>query len=201
MNSPRYLIAALLLAVTSARSEPPVFLPPDQSSTQGTHTISIKRTFADDDLGKLILAAESLVPPRADVVSVMRVRGNEAMKRLQPKDLWWYESFDGTLIPYALTGGCLTHLTERSKAFVKSVAEGKPMIGSKHSTLNYTATAVHHEQFELDGQKFRNVNVVTMTLEWSQRSMWFSKERVVVFDEKRNPVKVFHDGTTSVGVI
>jgi hypothetical protein len=107
----------------------------------------------------------------------------------------------GTLIPYALTGGCLTHLTERSKAFVKSVAEGKRMIGSKHSTLNYTATAAHHEQFELDGQKFRNVTVVTMTLEWSQRSMWFSKKRVVVFDEKRNPVKVFHDGTTSVGVI
>ncbi|MCW1921010.1 hypothetical protein OKA05_00490 [Luteolibacter arcticus] len=201
MNLPRCLLAILLLMVTNSRSEPPAFLPPDQSSTEGTHTISIKRTFANDELGKLILAAESLAPPRAEVVSVLEDRGNEAMQRLQPKDLWWYSSFDSTLIPYALTSGCLTHLTERSNAFVKSVAEGKPIIGSKHSKLNYTATAARHEQIELEGQKFRNVTVVTMNLEWSQQSMWFSKKRVVVFDGNGKTVRVFHDGTTDVGVI
>lgn len=200
MNHLHTLFTVICLAATNAKAESPTFQPPDQSSIQGEHHISIKRTFASDDLGKFIAAAESLMPERAEVLGKLTPRGKEAMERLQPKDLWWYESVDETLIPYALTGGCLTHLTERSKAFVKSVAEGKRMLGSGSSRLIYTATAVHQEQFELEGQKFRNVTVVTLSLKWSQRAMWFSKERVVVFDDKGNPVKVFHDGTTGVGM-
>jgi len=200
MNHLRTFLTALLVAMTTVAAEPPRFQPPDQSASEGNHTISIKRTFATEELGAFILAAESLVPARADVLSVMEGRGLEAMKTLQPKDLWWYHKTDETLIPYAITSGCLLHLTERTTEFEKSVAEGTRRLGSGHSALKYSATVAHYENFKLEGQKFQNVTVVVMSLDWSQRAMWFSKKRVVVFDEKRNPVKVFYDGTTGVGM-
>jgi len=67
-------------------------------------------------------------------------------------------------------------------------------------STQYPRAPNRYHPHELEGQKFQNVIVVVMSLDWSQSAMWFSKKRVVIFDEKGKPVKVFYDGTTRVGM-
>ena len=154
---------------------------------------TIKRTYQNEAQGKLILAAESALPKREDVMKVMEQRGKAAMEALQPKDVWWYESVDGTLIPYAITQQSLSYLAERSKGYEWGTER-------RYATMIYTAVVAQHSEFEYEGQHFTNVSVVTMSLKWSQASVWFSKDRVVVFDKAGKVLKIFHDGVTGVGI-
>jgi len=169
------------------------FSPADLSIIDGKQKTTIKRNYQNEVQGKLILAAESALPKKEEVMKVMKPRGKAAMEALQPKDVWWYDRADGTLIPYAITEQSLAYMVERSKGYDWGTEKRYAT-----ATMIYTADVAQHARFEFEGLEFRNVSVVTMNLEWSQSSMWFSKNRVVVFDKAGNVLKIFHDGVTLV---
>jgi hypothetical protein len=169
------------------------FSPSDQSIINGKHKTTISRSYQNEVQGKLILTAESALPKKEEVMKVMEPRGKAAMEALQPKDVWWYERVDGTLIPYAITQQSLAYLVERSQGYDWGTEKRYAP-----ATMIYTADVVQHARFEYEGLEFRNVSVVTMNLEWSQSAMWFSKKRVVVFDKAGNVLEIFHDGVTLV---
>ena len=194
------LVAILISWATNVIADSLSFEPQDQVVENGAHKVIIKRIFPDEAQGKLILAAESEMPSREDVIKVMDKRGMTAMEAIQPKELWWHDKFDDTLIPYAITKQCLLHLADRSKGFQKSIAEGRAELEMKYSKLDYSAIVNRYQRFEYEGQEFHNVSVVTMALSWNQQAMWFTKKRVIVFDEAGRILKIFHDGVTKVGV-
>ncbi|CAN5494710.1 hypothetical protein BH10ACI1_BH10ACI1_20660 [soil metagenome] len=73
------------------------------------------------------------------------------------------------------------------------------------TSFSYLATIKYHDKFEIVGEKFENVNVVSLELSWAQYcgslcAMGFSREKIIVFDKNNEPVAMFADIDGSVWV-
>jgi hypothetical protein len=157
---------------------------------------TITRDAASPFEENLIAIAESVYPPREDVLDVFD-------ENLEPPegDLWWYATFDQTPIPYAITWEAVAYYD----ALVNSYSQ-LPNIGGvvavRSCAFSYTAT-VEESTMILDERLTAPVYAVKMELSWSLYcgalcGHWFSKERTVILDALGNVLAVFGDGTTPV---
>jgi hypothetical protein len=172
-----------------------------------SYTQSILRQ-ADGALEASLLArAEAVYPPRDSVLAV-------AWDPAQVPEMgyWYLGDFDGVRIPYAVTGDAVAYYSELIDAWKAS--EQPPFF--LQASLEYRAAVSFHEAYTfeetdprtgepLPSESFERVYVAEMSLEWYQYcgdlcAMWIDHERIVVFDEAGELLRVFLDGPRPVPV-
>ena len=155
---------------------------------------------------ELIETAERLTPDRT---TILHATSGETLgppleslrlAAAAPGDRWWYDSFDSTWTPYAVTGaaivyylGRLRELSERDGLFSAGPSDGTP----KHrGELRYTASVSRSDSAGA-------VYVVRLTLRWSYWcgelcAMTFEQTRLVLFDAAGKIIRALGDGKPSV---
>jgi len=181
---------------------PVAFAVPDQGYEDGGFELDIARSYGTQVEADLVVRAEAEMPPRASVIAAIGDPAKQAQAGVvEGEGLWWLATFDGIRIPYAITDAALVYYTQVLDAFRHGDFEPSKGIVMQKASLSYTASVRHEESVEIEGRSFEGVDVVTMSLSWSQYcggecAMGFHKERTVVFDAAGGVVAVFGDGET-----
>lgn len=180
----------------------PVFAVDDQAIEERGYVMEIRRTFQGDEEALLIQRAEAAVPPREDVlVLIGDAKKQERAGVNDEEPLWWFVTFDGVRIPYAITADALVFYHTTFEAFRGGDFSISHDIVMKKVTFIYEASVSREDRFEHEEEVFEDVHVVRMSLKWSQYcggecAMGFYKERIVVFDAGGEILAVLLDGET-----
>jgi hypothetical protein len=165
----------------------------------GSFTRTIKREFKNADEETLIKAAEAVIPPRAEVLKAMPERCRETKETREAKNLWWCKGGGGFRVPYAITSDAIQyysdHIDRLRKGDFSGLGEGK----WREATMNYLAKVEFRKEYEVEGKKFADVNVVMLELQWralcgDECGIVLDAKRVVVFDKGKKILGVFLDG-------
>lgn len=187
--------------------------PGDAGNSGSTYGISIERVFATDFEAELISTAESLpasigsapesIAPYADEGGRCVPNGVEELSPLHDESLrsWCSHRFDCVCIPYALTCEALKYYVDVILAFRHQDFSPSGGITMETSSLTYNARVAFHERIEYEGTVFVDVRVVYLSLQWSQYcgnicALFFSKERLVIFNAEGEVEAVIGDGET-----
>ncbi len=179
---------------------------PESAFVWGNYTAEILRRYTGETELKLLRIAESVYPPRERVLEVkvgdpfkspQDVQGNEP--------LWWYASFEGIRIPYAITTSAVRYYSDLVRAFRDQDFTATNGVAISQCLMRYTGAISHHRWFTVGGQSFPECYVASMEFTWTQQSgdgelMRFVKKRVVILDPKGQVLGVFLDGPTDVQV-
>jgi hypothetical protein len=137
-----------------------------QDTIRAAFEAIVNRTFRNPDEERLIRIAEETYPPAEAVLAIAkRGPGFETLSR--EKRLWWYDTFDGVRIPYAVTMDAVRYYLRLTDALGRgdSTQTGFPM---KRSHFRYNARISGcPETYSRDGHVFKDVYLVEMRLEWS----------------------------------
>lgn len=166
-------------------------------------TKSVERISANNFEKNLIDAAEKYYPPREDVVIVA---GTSKLEIPQTK-YWFYSVFDGVYIPYAITIDAIQYYS----GLIDDFNSGKKETFFITAKFEYKAEVKFYNDFSVKSTEsqatdmYKSVYVVTMNLKWenycgSLCALWINKERVVVFNQAGELIKVHFDGITPVAV-
>jgi len=116
---------------------------------------SIQRNFDNPQERGLICAAEAVYPPREDVVALATTDPYGVNPSELPEDhAWWYGMWGHDRMPYAITAEAIAY-------FAGQVRKAPPW---PITTMTYKADIEYNEAYELDGEEFSDVYVVTMHL-------------------------------------
>ncbi len=196
-------ISQSTMAAMLAPKEGEVAGPKDWPADPTKHQIVIKRETTDAKLSAMITAAEAApVPKEALHKAALEDAGQPAIP--QDDKVWWYQVKLGTRIPYSITGDAITYYSEvvasNAKKAFKSYAEPS-------SRLDYHASVKFHKEVTLDGKTFKDVNVVTLKLNFTANftaaataDLRFEKTRVVVLDTANKVLHISGDGPTETEI-
>jgi hypothetical protein len=175
---------------------------PRRVRRQKPFEVDVQRRFRTKREAALIQAAESLLPPREQVIKE-HVCNDErpdpavckGVRLRTTSDLWWHDTFDRLRIPYAVTASAVRYYLLQSAR----LAAGKGT--ARHGSFRYTAR-VEHKQRHVEGTRaFDDVHVVTLDLRWRTytgplAACSFYSTRVVVFSAAGKALAVIGDGKT-----
>ncbi len=120
--------------------------------------------FSDLEEEHLIRIAEETYPPIEAVLPVAGSRpGREALAK--EKRLWWYDTFDGVRLPYAVTMDAVRYYLKLTQTMGNGVETSG--IRMKASKFTYYANISKSSAYSRDGRVFSDVYVVEMGLSWS----------------------------------
>lgn len=157
--------------------------------------VSISRKFADKQEERLLKIAEALYP-----VTEEKEKKCSAPVLRNPTEIdWACGVFDGYLIPFAVTKSTVAYYLKQTEDFRK----GKKQM--KTSSLKYNAGVRFSRNFQLKGQKFTDVYIVSMNFNWSHVcgelcALAFGKVRTVIMDKTGKVLLVTGDEETPVMV-
>nr|WP_319511234.1 hypothetical protein [uncultured Draconibacterium sp.] len=172
-----------------------------------SYTKLIERNTDNSFEADLITKAESYYPPREDLVAATEWSGLEVPETAY----WYYNSFDGVLIPYCITTDAIDYYT----TLIDEFNANKDDVFFLTAEFTYSASVEFHDAYSspdensngetVEPQSFDSVYVVTLNLYWMDYcgplcAMWIEKQRIAVFDESGDLLEVFMDGTISVPV-
>lgn len=162
-----------------------------------SYKVNISRQFAGKKEERLLNIAEAVYPTGDE----KKKNCSDQAENSSPAD-WSCGSFDGVLIPYAVTKGAVIYYLQVTDKFRRNAQTGVKM---KTSALNYSAEIKFQPDFELNEKKFKDVYVVSMRLSWYQFcgdlcAMSFGKDRTVVLDKNGRILFVDGDGKPPVMV-
>ena len=156
--------------------------PKDWPANPANHQISINRKAAEDKGKRMIEIAENTKPDTG---------------------VWWMQKEGkpvltcGVKTPYAITKDALDYYDTLIKGFQKKVWHG---YSEPKSSLVYTATATHEDDFVLNGKAFKNVYVVNMELKVTLAHVteksggtFIIKKRTVVLNSEGVPQEISGD--------
>ena len=154
-------------------------------------TVSVSRAAADAREAALIATAEALCPPYEAVAALMASPPPES-----EACLWYYASFDGIYIPYAITTAAIEY-------YADVVRDLEAAGANVRAGLEYTAR-VEKVEFTADAPESA-VEAVLMHLRFSYHcgnlcGLWIDKTRTVYFDAQGFILEVVGDGETNVAV-
>lgn len=160
----------------------------NRDTDKNSHSIKIKRTFANAEGERLLNIAEAVYPARSAIEEKCTETKESAVVPTNTKNRWWCGSFDGTLQAFAITKGAIAYYTMLGEAHRKKDAKIIKGIKMDKTSLSYQAEIKFQQSFQTEKETFKNVFVATMNLGWSQHcgnlcAMGFSKERTVVLDK------------------
>jgi len=161
--------------------------------------LSIQRQARSPQEASLILRAEAICPARSEVVAARRFPAREEDPP-ESECLWWYYRFDGIRIAYAITGEAVDYYAARIAEFRASDFTSTAGIHMNLAGLEYRASVSHQARFEHAGRVFVDVDVVELSLGWSQFcgaecAMGFGATRWVVFPAQGEPVVLGNEAT------
>jgi hypothetical protein len=154
------------------------------------YSVSITRTAANAGEEALIARAEAQCPPYEEVAALWFTPPPETAECL-----WYYASFDGFLIPFAITGEAISYYTD-------AVHELEQQNAPVRASFTYTAQVMDLDSStEVEGA----VRAVQMTMQfshWCGRlcGLWIDKERTVYFNETGEILGITGEGVTDVAV-
>lgn len=201
MKKTLLLIPIILLIVSCNSGSFPV--EPKEKEIERVFTKNIERIYSSNFESDLIFKAESVYPNRDSVLAT--VSPFFPQSSIPDSNLWFYDSFDGILIPFAITAESIlyySNLIDSMSAnngynfFLKANFKYNAEIEFKTS---YTFVGKNPQTDEsLPSISFERVYVVDMTLDWDNYcgidcAMWISHKRIVVFDEFGNLLNIFYD--------
>lgn len=167
----------------------------------------IERNSNNSFEAELITTAESYYPPRENVVAATQWSGIDAPET----DYWYYNHFDGVLIPYCITTEAIEYYTN----LIDQYNANKKDVFFITAEFTYSANVNFHDTYTspdknsmgetLDPQNFESVYVVTLNLYWMDYcgplcAMWIEKQRIAVFNESGELLEIYMDGTILVPV-
>ena len=168
-----------------------------QDTTRRAFVVSIRRSFRNPEEERLIRIAEETYPPPEAILAIAGSRpGPEALSK--EKRLWWYDSFDGVRLPYAVTMDAVRYYLTLSQALARGDTT-ETGIRMKRSEFSYHASiAARPSTYSRDGRVFKDVYVVNMGLTWSnycgsECACWFRLDRTVVLRPDGTVLCVFGD--------
>lgn len=169
----------------------------------GRFVISITRRSALEGDAELIGHAESLYPSPALLSSAVDhfIRQQPSLSNSSARfesagagraDRWWWHDWEGTLLPFALTGEAVQHYIERLRSLSETAATGVARGTRPAGRFEYTAVVVR----DATGSGERTV---TLAARWSYHcgrgcgTLSFTHGRTVVFDREGNVVSISGD--------
>lgn len=183
-------------------AEGAMFVPPDMDEANDQFGILIERTYVNDDEAQLIKEAEETQPVRENVLLVIGSPNKQEQIGVDPEaPLWWYATFDGVRIPFAITADALTYYVNVIKAFEAGDFADSDGINMLKAYVKYEASVEYAEVYQLGESVHHDVALVQMKLSWSQYcgpecAMGFFKNRTVVFSASGDLIEVLEDGST-----
>ena len=197
------LMLALLAAtpaVNAAVVEGPNAGPKEWPANPAKHVVKIVRDAADEKAKALIAKAEAAQPT---VEALQKAAGEGGAPK--GENVWWYKEQLGIRIPFAITGDAVTYYSDLVGNYGKQALK---RYAEPSSSLNYHATVKFQKEFKLGETSFKDVNVVTMKLSFSQtfaatttEGMQIEKERTVVLDAAGKVLQVSGDSATEVPIM
>lgn len=198
-----FLLSLLMLALVSCNdsSDDELEMP------ERSYTKLIERNSDNSFEAELITKAELYYPPREDLIAATEWSGMEVPETAY----WYYNSFDGVLIPYCITTDAIDYYT----TLIDEFNANKEDVFFYTAEFTYSANVEFHDSYTspdknsigetVEPQSFDSVYVVTLDLYWMDYcgplcAMWIEKQRIAVFSESGNLLEVFMDGTISVPV-
>jgi hypothetical protein len=160
-------------------------LPQKLIDTAGSFTIEVTRNIGYSQAKRLTLKAESFFPPDS-VIPLYFGPSSTTESR------WWFETFDGTRLPYAITGSAIEYYINRIRWFQQNVSYMSSAYFKYNSTFDY------YENCVVGNIKYEQVFVVEQEMEWMQYcgplcAMGFHKKRIILFDNNENIIAVIGD--------
>jgi hypothetical protein len=168
-----------------------------------SYTKSIERISSNDFEKNLIEIAENTYPARMEVLAAA------VFSNIQIPDsaYWYYNSFDGIYIPYAITAGAIDYYS----ALIDDLNAGRVNSIFVTASFEYKADVEFKNNYSISENEktgpdlYSEVYVVNMNLKWenycgSLCAMWISKKRTVVFNQAGELLKVYFDGAEPVAV-
>jgi hypothetical protein len=138
-----------------------------QDTTRKAFDATVNRSFRNPDEERLIRIAEETYPPTEAVLAIAKsVSGSEALSK--ERRLWWYDTFDGVRIPYAVTMDAVRYYLGLTQALGRGDSTQTAGIRMKRSHFSYYARISNRTAtYSRDGRVFKDVYVVEMGLKWS----------------------------------
>ena len=178
-----------------AENEMTTSFPRISGKNKESFKVDISRKFADKEEERLLKIAESLYPTAEE-------KQRKCSKPIlgNPTNVdWACGSFDGVLVAYAVTKSTIIYYLNLTEDFRTGKRE------MKTSSLKYKAEVRFSPNFQLKGQKFTNVYIVSMDFNWSHVcgdlcALMFGKVRTVIMDKNGKVLLVSGDEETPVMV-
>jgi hypothetical protein len=111
---------------------------------------------------------------------------------------WWCGSFDGVLIPYAITKGAVSYYLKVTEE-LRQAGKRNPLYPKMTSSqFGYKASVSRQEKYSLGDSVFKNVYIVKMGMMWRQYcgplcAMAFGASRTVVLSEDGRVLTIEED--------
>lgn len=193
------LVFVISLGIVSCKKE-------SEDEPERVYTKTIERNFTNEFEKDLIEKAEAYYPPRDSVVEAAN-----AYMEIPDSNYWFYSSFDGTYIPYAITKEAVEYYSGLIDQFNANKSDSFFFTAefvysaSVEFHENYLSPSANSREEPVIPEEFESVYVVDLLLEWEQYcgplcAMWIDKQRIAVFDESGQLLGVFLDGPISVPV-
>jgi Carboxypeptidase regulatory-like domain len=170
----------------------------DQDTIGRAFTAEVRRNFQNAEEEHLLRIAEETYPPAEAVLAIAEERpGRDAP--LKQERLWWYGSFDGVRLPYAITLDAVRYYTELVQTMGKGESGRTGGIRMKRAKFSYIANiSPRRSTVSRDGRVFEDVYVVEMRLSWSNYcgslcACSFSLDRTVLLRRDGTVLCVFGD--------
>ncbi|MEM1096856.1 MAG: hypothetical protein AAGJ10_19835 [Bacteroidota bacterium] len=173
-------------------------VPPD-----GVFTKSINRESTTAFEAELLARAEATYQPRDSVL--VNLSAEERLE-LPESDYWYYTSFEDVRIPYAITGDAVSYYSD----LIDVMNTGSDNSALRSAALEYQASSLFRPSYTIigvdpiTGERLANdtldrVYVVEISLRWASGcgedcSISIDRERLIVFDEQGNLLRVLFDG-------
>lgn len=187
----------ILFAVISCNNET------EEPEIERVYTKSVERISTNDFEKNLIEQAESIYPPRMEVMAAAVFSNIE----IPETGYWYYNSFDGIYIPYAITVEAINYYGD----LIDDIKSGKINTIFLTATFEYQAKIEFHNNYSIrnnekdDSDEYKDVYVVEMNLTWenycgSLCGLWINKKRTVIFNQSGELQKVYFDGAEPIAV-
>ena len=171
-------------------------------------TKNIERVFSNEFEQNLISNAESFYPPRD---SVLNAAESWFRDLIPDTNYWFYDSFDGIRIPYAITIDAINYYSD----FIDTLNAGLKSIIYK-AVFKYKAEITYYTSYTFEGVdplteiplpiiSFEDVYVVEMNLSWDhycgmECGLYIKHKRIVVLNSQGELLQNFYDGKIPVAV-
>ena len=166
----------------------------DESIKKGKYTVEIVRQFSNENERALIRKAEALYPKESELNPI------EVNPSYNPSDedkpYWSRVSFGGVKVTRIVSTRAILYYQGVSAALrnKQKVTEAK----MASTDLSYTATVQHYDEYEAQGNKLKNVDIVILKLGWSQNcgsscGMTIKRRKIVIFNSNSEPLALFID--------
>lgn len=203
-------LSSIQMLVTSDVSQSWMIYKPDLEKTisnisdkDGSHVVEITRRFDSPEEEELLRKAEAVYPNEEKISQdlFMNWRYYSQSKAILPygEAKWWTGYFDTILSTEIVTTSAVLYYQNLSKQLRQNDHKIKENSFTFPSTeLKYLSSIKKLKKYERGGKIFNNIYLADITLTWSQIcgglcGHGFTRNKVVVFDEKGNVLDVFLD--------